>query len=775
MAKPVLQFTRLTNAGRLPDRFVACQVREFYESGFDGQARLFILVEVHRPWLTASQIGQALIQAFTGGYKDKQETDDLKHVEAALKRVNEALVHLTQQGESSWINQLHAVFVLEKAGEIHVAQTGRAGVFLCRDEKLSRVTELEGAQSAGTANRTFANITSGTLEPNDSLLIGSSELIRVLSPDIIEDSLKGSTAAEAANRYARILRQHQMRAAAGIVVRAYDPRELEAQPLLPDPDVIYLDEQPMESFGSSVKAVGRKIGRGVLGLGNRLDKTNRSIDKFARNSIAPKGKAFAEKSVTASKQGFNHIRTNILPSIAQKMRPLAKSAGENSKKAMSGLVTKVQSSIPKKVESSPVEVIREGMASGAGLIGQDLYTVRDYTTATKRSILSSLSKLKLPKLPKSGWLKRLFSPKNRPRLYIGIAALLLIVLVANIYILRSKQNEHDKSAALSTTIDSLKRQYDDAKLQLAFKKNTDQTNSQLSSIIDSLKPLESDKVVGAQATTLANQVEDTLDGQTNTVSARSPRKVATFDSASGLFELASDVVTVQSNGSKIFSSPIAGQLIDNRASLPSSTTLATGVHLDQSDAIMLLTSQHTMVKMSAPGTSPTSVDLASGSWENAVAMTSFSGNLYLLSPSANQVYKHAVNGAKYDAGTNFITDGTSVKNGISVAVDGSVYVLNSDGSVTKITRGKKDSLTVKGLPTGVTLADAKVIWTNKDSGSIYVLTKTSVIQLDKSGQYLHRYISPEFTNLSAFIVDPNAKQAWVLNDSTVWELNLTGA
>ena len=774
MAKPVIQFTRLTNAGRLPDRFIACQVREFYESGLDGQARLFLLVEVHRPWLTASQIGQALIQAFTSGYRDKQEPDDLKHVEAALKRVNEALVHLTQQGESSWINQLHAVFILEKGGEIHVAQTGRASVFLCRDEKLSRVTELEGAQSATTANRTFANITSGTLEPNDSLLIGSSELVRILSPDIIEDSLKGSTAAEAANRYARILRQHQMRNAAGIVVRAYDPRELESQPLLPDPDVVYLDEQPMESIGSSIKTFGRRIGRGVLGLGHYLDRTNRYIDTQARTVIAPKSKALAEQGLKSSKQGFDHFRTNVLPAFAERMKPLAKKAGEHSKNAMSGLVTKVQQSMPKK-ETTNLEVIHEEPTQGSGLIGKDLYTVRDYTASTGKSIFAMLSKIRLPKVPKNGLTKTLLAPKNRPRLYVAVAALLFIVLVANIYILRSKQNDHAKSASLSTTIDAYKKQYDDAKLQLAFKKNIDQTNGQLNTIIQGLQPLESDKVVGAQATTLANQVEDTLDGQTNTVRARTPRKVATFESASGLFKLASDVVTIQPNGSKIYSSPIAGQLIDDRASMPASTTFAAGVHLDQSDAVMMLTNTSKVMKMSAPGSSPTQVDLNGGSWESAVSMASFSGNLYLLVPNSNQIIKHAMNGAKYDAGTNFITDGTSVKNGISLAIDGSLYVLDSSNNITKITRGKKDSFSVKGLATGVSLDGAEQIWTNKDASSIYVLTKTSVIELAKSGQYLHRYISPEFTSLRAFVVDPNAKQAWVLNDKTVFELNLTGA
>jgi len=342
MIRPTIQFTRITNSARLPDRFLACQVREFYETGLVGQARLFLLVEISRPWLAASQIGQALIHAFTSGYKDAEGSDDLEQVEQALKRVNETLVHLTQQGETEWVGHLHALFLLEKRGEVHVAHTGRAAAYLLRDDAMSRITDAETAQSATSANHTFGNITSGTLLPGDGLLVGSAEFFRAIPPELAHDSFGDAPAAEVATKYIRLLRHQQLRAAAAIVARVYDATELEDQPLTQDPDVLYLDESPTANFGTTVRQAGRILKRWLLAAGHLLDRTNQHIDHTARTKLAPKAKQVFTSSVATSQQGWNTFVGTTLPKLRKQLGPAVTQATKHLKSGGRALFNSVQ-------------------------------------------------------------------------------------------------------------------------------------------------------------------------------------------------------------------------------------------------------------------------------------------------------------------------------------------------------------------------------------------------------------------------------------------------
>jgi|GEM_PF-3725190 len=780
MHRTVLQLTRLTNSGRLSDRFLACQVREVYdETGDRGMSRLMMVIDIQRPWLTASQIGQALMHAFTTGYREEvSEDDDVKRVEAALKRVNETLVHLTQQGETEWIGHLHAVFVVEIGGQIHVAHTGRAGAFLAREGSLSRVTELEGSQSATTANRTFANITSGTLQGDDSLLIGSSEFLRAVGADTIEETLADRTSAEAANRFVRILRQHQTRGAAGIVVRAYDPLVLESQPLIPEPDVLYLDQDPGDSLGATLRSLSRRGQKLAFAARQQFGHVQRRTAEFVQTSLAPKSKEFAEKSRAASSAGWKKFTTETIPGVAARIKPMAERVGQQSQQLAGnvGEAVKTKLNQPPAASNQAPPMIPVNMSDDQGLIGKDLYTVRYYNDRSQGfSIPFTKLHIKIPAIRWQGLAKVitiLNTKRNHPRVYIGIAAVLILILSINIYVLRAKQNNQLSATQAVATLATYQEQFDTIKLQITLKKS-DQSGS-LNDLLQKVQPLTSNSAVSDRATTLANAIEDAIDTQTNTIHVRNPKTIATFTNASGIWRLGSDVVTTQSGSNGILSSPIAGQLIDDQAKLPDGTSAIAGTTLDQSHNLALLT-KNGLVKMTNPGQSPATVALSSGNWESAVAMSSFGDNLYLLDASGNQIWKHATASGGYTSGSGYVTDGTSVGNGISLAIDGSIYVLKTDGSVQKLTGGKKDNFSITGLPASVSLANARAIWTSQDANSIYILTTTGVVELSKTGGFTHAYLSSSFTNLTAFIIDPTAKQAWVLNDSTVFQFDLTGA
>ncbi len=786
MSRPVLQFTRLMSSGRLPDRFMACQIRDLLDA--EGHARLFVIIEIVRPWLAASQIGQALLQAFLGGYHDAGSPAGLKRVEAGLKRVNETLVHLTQQGETEWVGHLHALIALEEGGTIHVAQTGRAGAVLVRDGSVSRVTELEGAQSAASANRTFGTITSGELTAGDALVIGSGDFFRSLSHELIADSLRETTAAEAIQRFVRILRQHQARAAAAIAIRAYDAGTLADQPLIAEPEVIYLDEPPIETLGGSLRSLGRRAGRLASTGGHQLTRAASWLRATFTTTIAPRSRALLAAGQQRTSEALTELRTKHLPNAIAATKPLLDRAGKVTKQAAMASIKHAKNlavvspaaSTTEASAQAPLTAHRSPLTADSGLIGRTLYTIRHYTeappTAPSRRLFPPV-RLEWPKLgwPRIDWLTGLFTPKHRPRLYAGLAAILFLILVMNLSLLQRHRQEQQQSAATAERVTELRRKFDDAKLSLALKRDAS-VAATLTSLLEQLQPLVSTPAVATDATTLQHEVQDTLDGLTNSTRIRDPKLIATFDQPVGLVRLGSSLVTAHATTSRLLTSPIAGELIDDRSTLPEGERTRTLVRLDQSDVVIALSTKPAAYRLTTPGDPPNRLELTGGSWETAVASASFGDNLYLLDPAGDQIWKHSVAAdGKYGAGTKFVTDDTSVATGTSLAIDGSIYVLATDGPITKLTRGQRDSFTIKDLPPEISLANARMIWTDADTSSLFVLTKTSLVQLSKTGSYTRRYISDQFTDLSAFVVDPAAKQAWVLNGSTVYELNLTGA
>lgn len=167
----------------------------------------------------------------------------------------------------------------------------------------------------------------------------------------------------------------------------------------------------------------------------------------------------------------------------------------------------------------------------------------------------------------------------------------------------------------------------------------------------------------------------------------------------------------------------------------------------------------------------------SDKWSNITGIKVFAGNLYLLDPVANQIWKYQ--------GTDFgFTDLVPyLKTGISVdlskvvdfSIDGFVYVLSQTGSIVKFSSGSVQDFTITGLD--VPFSNPTSIFATDETKNIYILDSgnSRVVVLNKDGVYQSQYIFPVSSIQSpgtTVLADETVKKIFLLSGSKIYSIDL---
>lgn len=115
--------------------------------------------------------------------------------EAGLNRINIALSELAKQGNIAWIGKLEsAICALEKNGMMHFSVTGNTHIALMREGSLSLISEgLAPETTNPNPLKTFIEISSGKLHPEDVVILGTHELFDFLPKEKMERNIKHFT------------------------------------------------------------------------------------------------------------------------------------------------------------------------------------------------------------------------------------------------------------------------------------------------------------------------------------------------------------------------------------------------------------------------------------------------------------------------------------------------------------------------------------------------------------------------------------------------------
>lgn len=158
-------------------------------------------------------------------------------------------------------------------------------------------------------------------------------------------------------------------------------------------------------------------------------------------------------------------------------------------------------------------------------------------------------------------------------------------------------------------------------------------------------------------------------------------------------------------------------------------------------------------------------------WKNPQAISVYLSNIYILD-KGNNILKFVAGSAGYGKSTYFKGTIPSLSNTISMSIDSSIYLLDSDGTIRKFSKGEAESFTLTGLPSP--FSNPKKLYTSTDTENLYVLDNgnSRVVKLDKQGAYISSYAADGIKAATDMVVSEKDQKIYLLINKNVSQINL---
>lgn len=159
-------------------------------------------------------------------------------------------------------------------------------------------------------------------------------------------------------------------------------------------------------------------------------------------------------------------------------------------------------------------------------------------------------------------------------------------------------------------------------------------------------------------------------------------------------------------------------------------------------------------------------------WKEAKAMKAFAGNLYLL--DTLEIWRYQATEEGFGSRQKWFGENVkpNLSSVISMAIDGSIWVLRQDGKILKFTQGTPSAFGIAGLDKP--FLEPKVIYTDADAKNLYILDKGEkrIVVLTKGGEYQAQYIWEGISGVSDMVVSEGAKKILLLSENKIYEIEL---
>ena len=170
----------------------------------------------------------------------------------------------------------------------------------------------------------------------------------------------------------------------------------------------------------------------------------------------------------------------------------------------------------------------------------------------------------------------------------------------------------------------------------------------------------------------------------------------------------------------------------------------------------------------------TTTIMAGEGWQNISDAVGFGSNLYLLDKSkTGQIWKYLGVTSGLSSKRSYLKgESYDLSEAMSMTIDGSVWVLFSDGTIVKYVQGVKDAFVVAGLDKN--FEEPIKIFTSPEEKNLYVLDRrqTRVVVVGKTGEYQAQYIWPGMAGVKDLIVSEKLKKMFLLTGEKVFTIDL---
>jgi hypothetical protein len=201
-------------------------------------------------------------------------------------------------------------------------------------------------------------------------------------------------------------------------------------------------------------------------------------------------------------------------------------------------------------------------------------------------------------------------------------------------------------------------------------------------------------------------------------------------------------------------------------------TKNSGLYFTEDDSHIYGATSDQVYSLNTDGTNKKTLIQNNNNWQKIGGLSTYFGNIYVLDKNQNQILKFVQTDSGFSKTNYFSSTLPDLSKAVSMAIDSSVYVLSSDGSVTRYTKGSADNFSLTGIdkpfsnPTG--------IFTVIGDSNIYILDNgnSRIVVFDKSGNYKSQYQATVIKDAKDFEVLEKDKKIYVLSGGKLYEIDL---
>ncbi|MDH4359043.1 MAG: hypothetical protein OEV37_03895 [Candidatus Berkelbacteria bacterium] len=713
-----INFTRLTSSDKLPDRFLTCQFYQPVDPDQIDSGVIFSQIEILTPWFPSSQIGQTAINTLIREYYRGTDTSDLVNFENAIKGVNRVLSQFAQNGETDWIGKLSGVLILINKKEIHIAQTGHSHAYLYRGSKINHITEGLDIDDEPHPLKTFTNLTSGTLQMGDKIVVANSSFFENIAPSELKLLVSNYRPTLAALECAKILKSHGNRVANAIFLESTSKEELANIPPEQKIESVYLDQS-----GINFSLVAKN---------------------FFKNSVGPAFKALGRATVSGARATGRFIAPRVKKSW-EKTR-------EGSIKSFETAQSVVSQAKRREKEEAPHTYSVESKDEAGRVV-------------PKKSLLKAKNKLRRMLITLG-----LYS-RDKSKMVLGVFVLVVIILAAALTYSFAKNRWHSNAKNLEQRYAQLTSL--DGEASIAASKRDDQTALQKYKEIYNI-------ALELQDTDYADKTKEFLEKAnakiTEITKLRSISSLKTLDLEGDTLAIGVDskrIIGVLSGGEiKERKATDAGFVTLLSATLPSNKIVSL-TELEVNLFALVFDNKALAILDPVKKTITTQeIKLKSDG-----QIKSFGENIYLLDTTNNQIWKITAEDSKYTTSSTYLKDQSiKISDAVDLAIDGSIYTLNGSGQIMELSRGTKINEFKVTLPGSETLTSYKKIFTSENSTSIFIVAqdgnRTRIIEIKKNGNFLAQYYLESADSFQEIVLDSYLREIYVLKDKKILEYRI---
>ena len=152
-------------------------------------------------------------------------------------------------------------------------------------------------------------------------------------------------------------------------------------------------------------------------------------------------------------------------------------------------------------------------------------------------------------------------------------------------------------------------------------------------------------------------------------------------------------------------------------------------------------------------------------------LQSFGTNLYLLTGEGIEVLPADAAGGLGEP-RSWLQEASPLSQPVAMAIDGSIWVLQTGGQILKFTRGQKEIFGVAGLDKP--LAEPKAIFTDESQDNLYILDQNNsrIVVLEKSGEYHGQYLGEGLKDATGLVVSEEDGRIFVLSQNKIYSIGI---